>query len=221
MLSSVSRKTYTNTQKKRWLVSASSVLSRNTLSKVYLAMYIENVTELAFDDITPEDPDFSSIQGLAEAGLIASKLSQRDMNISNEDENSLNFCPEGHLSRQDLVSWKMSLEKRLLRVPDKTELNVKPGKHNLPVVQPPVKPSEENVVVETFVLKSVIKEAGKTGDKPAQEKPVAKAVVKKYGKSGVKPDKENVLQTSQKRKNYIPNGLLAKKTRIRSVNMKE
>lgn len=26
-------------------------------------MYIENVTELAFDDITPEDPDFSSIQG--------------------------------------------------------------------------------------------------------------------------------------------------------------
>lgn len=26
-------------------------------------MYIENVTELAFDDITPEDPDFSYIQG--------------------------------------------------------------------------------------------------------------------------------------------------------------
>lgn len=36
---------------------------RNTISKVYPAMYIENVTELAFDDITPEDPDFSSIQG--------------------------------------------------------------------------------------------------------------------------------------------------------------
>lgn len=26
-------------------------------------MYIENVTELAFNDITPEDPDFASIQG--------------------------------------------------------------------------------------------------------------------------------------------------------------
>lgn len=26
-------------------------------------MYIENVTELAFDDITAEDPDFPSIQG--------------------------------------------------------------------------------------------------------------------------------------------------------------
>ncbi|KAL7585999.1 hypothetical protein Lser_V15G43855 [Lactuca serriola] len=103
----------------RWLVSASSALSRNTLSKVYPAMYIENVTELAFDDITPEDPDFSSIQGLAEAGLIASKLSQHDMNISNQDESSLNFCPESPLSRQDLVSWKMSLEKRLLPVPDR------------------------------------------------------------------------------------------------------
>ncbi|KAD4584844.1 hypothetical protein R6Q59_036371 [Mikania micrantha] len=103
----------------RWLVSASSALSRNTLSKVYPAMYIENVTDLAFDDITPEDPDFSSIQGLAEAGLIASKLSQRDMNISNLDENPLYFFPESPLSRQDLVSWKMSLEKRLLPEADR------------------------------------------------------------------------------------------------------
>lgn len=38
---------------------------RNSISKVYPAMYIENITELAFDDITPEDPDFPSIQGLA------------------------------------------------------------------------------------------------------------------------------------------------------------
>ena len=41
----------------------SSTLCRNTTSKVYPAMYIESVTELAFDDITPGDPDFSSIQG--------------------------------------------------------------------------------------------------------------------------------------------------------------
>jgi len=39
------------------------IFFRKTISKVYPAMYIENVTELAFDDITPEDPDFSSIQG--------------------------------------------------------------------------------------------------------------------------------------------------------------
>ncbi|KAK9037258.1 hypothetical protein V6N11_022177 [Hibiscus sabdariffa] len=57
----------------RWLVLASSALSKYRhlsyfsyeckVSKVYHAMYIENVPELAFDDITAEDPDFSSIQG--------------------------------------------------------------------------------------------------------------------------------------------------------------
>ncbi|KAK9293281.1 hypothetical protein L1049_021273 [Liquidambar formosana] len=104
----------------RWLVSASSSLSRNTASKVYPAMYIENVTELAFDDITPKDPDFSSIQGLAEAGLISSKLSRRDMLPSlDEDQSPFFFSPESPLSRQDLISWKMALEKRQLPEADK------------------------------------------------------------------------------------------------------
>ncbi|XP_022984998.1 uncharacterized protein LOC111483097 isoform X1 [Cucurbita maxima] len=99
----------------RWLVSASSALSRNTTSKVYQAMYIQNITELAFDDITPEDPDFASIQGLAEAGLISSKLSRHDISSTlDEDQGSFHFSPESPLSRQDLVSWKMALEKRLL-----------------------------------------------------------------------------------------------------------
>ncbi|XP_076899790.1 uncharacterized protein LOC143553762 [Bidens hawaiensis] len=125
----------------RWLVSASSALSRNSLSKVYPAMYIENVTELAFDDITPEDPDFSSIQGLAEAGLIASKLSQRDMNISNQDDSSLHFCPESPLSRQDLVSWKMSLEKRLLPVADRTILQQLSGFIDIDKINPDAWPA--------------------------------------------------------------------------------
>uniref|UniRef100_A0A1J3EJS5 SLH domain-containing protein n=1 Tax=Noccaea caerulescens TaxID=107243 RepID=A0A1J3EJS5_NOCCA len=104
----------------RWLVSASSALSRNTTSKVYPAMYIENVTELAFDDITPEDPDFTSIQGLAEAGLITSKLSNRD--LLNDVEGTFLFSPESLLSRQDLISWKMALEKRQLPEADKKKL---------------------------------------------------------------------------------------------------
>ncbi|XVF50840.1 hypothetical protein PTKIN_Ptkin04bG0136200 [Pterospermum kingtungense] len=101
----------------RWLVSASSVLSRNTVSKVYPAMYIENVTELAFDDVTPEDPDFSSIQGLAEAGLISSKLSNQD--LLKDDIGPFYFSPESPPSRQDLVSWKMALEKRQLPEADR------------------------------------------------------------------------------------------------------
>ncbi|RDY05173.1 hypothetical protein CR513_11018 [Mucuna pruriens] len=92
----------------RWLVSASSALSRSTVSKVYPAMYIDNVTELAFDDVTPKDPDFSSIQGLAEAGLIESRLSRRDIQFP--------------VSRQDLVSWKMALERRQLPEADRKML---------------------------------------------------------------------------------------------------
>jgi hypothetical protein len=30
----------------------------NTFSKVYPTIYIDNITKPAFDDITPEDPDF-------------------------------------------------------------------------------------------------------------------------------------------------------------------
>ncbi|KAK8283840.1 hypothetical protein V6Z11_D08G116000 [Gossypium hirsutum] len=96
----------------RWLVAASNALSRNVVSKVYPAMYVENVTELAFDDIIPEDPDFSSIQGLAEAGLISSKLSNQE--LLNYNRGPVYFSPESPLSRQDLVSWKMALEKRQL-----------------------------------------------------------------------------------------------------------
>ncbi|PIA49415.1 hypothetical protein AQUCO_01300317v1 [Aquilegia coerulea] len=104
----------------RWLVSASSALSRNSMSKVYPAMYIENVTELAFDDITTEDPDFASIQGLAEAGLISSKLSRNDLDqTTDEGQDPFLFFPESPVSRQDLVSWKMALEKRQLPEVDK------------------------------------------------------------------------------------------------------
>ncbi|XP_058205938.1 uncharacterized protein LOC131319608 isoform X4 [Rhododendron vialii] len=125
----------------RWLVSASSILSRNTVSKVYPAMYIENVTELAFDDITPEDPDFPSIQGLAEAGLISSKLSRRDMSSSDEDQSSLCFSPESILSRQDLVSWKMALEKRKLPDADKKILHQLSGFIDIERINPDACPA--------------------------------------------------------------------------------
>ncbi|XVE58526.1 hypothetical protein DITRI_Ditri04bG0176200 [Diplodiscus trichospermus] len=123
----------------RWLVSASSVLSRSTVSKVYPAMYIENVTELAFDDITPEDPDFSSIQGLAEAGLISSKLSNRD--LLNDDLGPFYFSPESPLSRQDLVSWKMALEKIQLPSADREILYQMSGFVDIDKINPAAWPA--------------------------------------------------------------------------------
>ncbi|GAA0166315.1 hypothetical protein LIER_21494 [Lithospermum erythrorhizon] len=125
-----------------WLVSASSALSRNTISKVYPAMYIENITELAFDDITPKDPDFSSIQGLAEAGLISSKLSKHDMQSSVDDEHTpLYFSPESPLSRQDLVSWKMALEKRQLPVVNRKSMEQLSGFIDIDKIHPDAWPA--------------------------------------------------------------------------------
>ncbi|CAA7059553.1 unnamed protein product [Microthlaspi erraticum] len=106
----------------RWLVSASNALSRYSASKVYPAMYIENVTELAFDDITPEDPDFPFIQGLAEAGLITSKLSNHNISSAETQSSLFTFSPESALSRQDLLSWKMALEYRQLPEADSKKL---------------------------------------------------------------------------------------------------
>ncbi|PSS33066.1 Centrosomal protein [Actinidia chinensis var. chinensis] len=125
----------------RWLVSASSTLSRSTASKVYPAMYIENVTELAFDDITPEDPDFSSIQGLAEAGLIASKLSRSDIPSVDDDQSSLCFSPGSPLSRQDLVTWKMALEKRQLPEADRKVLHQLSGFIDIDKINPDACPA--------------------------------------------------------------------------------
>uniref|UniRef100_K7N3R9 SLH domain-containing protein n=1 Tax=Glycine max TaxID=3847 RepID=K7N3R9_SOYBN len=108
----------------QWLVSASSALSRKTISKVYPATYIDNVTGHAFDDITPEDPDFSCTQGLAEAGLIESRLSRCcDRPLStDEDYGPFYFSPESPSSHQDVVSWKIDLEKRQLPEADRNNL---------------------------------------------------------------------------------------------------
>ncbi|KAF4351180.1 hypothetical protein F8388_024211 [Cannabis sativa] len=79
----------------RWLVTASNALSRTD----YMTWC------------------------LAEAGLISSKLSRGDMLSSvEEDHSSYFFSPESPLSRQDLVSWKMALEKRHLPEADRKAL---------------------------------------------------------------------------------------------------
>ncbi|KAJ6676100.1 GPI-ANCHORED ADHESIN-LIKE PROTEIN [Salix viminalis] len=126
----------------RWLVAASSALSRSTVSKVYPAMYIENVTELAFDDIKPDDPDFSSIQGLAEAGFISSKLSNHDLLSSSvENQSPFYFAAESPLSRQDLVSWKMVLDKRQLPEADKKMLYMLSGFRDIDKINPDAWPA--------------------------------------------------------------------------------
>lgn len=94
----------------RWLIAASARLSRSPAHKVLPAMYIEGVSKLAYADVSPKDKDFPCIQGLAEAGLISSQLLV-DNTQEVDDEKSL-FSPDSPLTRQDLITWKIALERK-------------------------------------------------------------------------------------------------------------
>ena len=86
----------------RWLVAANNkYYGQSPGKKIRLAT---TSSELAFQDIKPNDPDFAAIQGLAEAGLIPSVLTQ-------ENDNLL-FRPEAPLTREDLLVWKVPLDIR-------------------------------------------------------------------------------------------------------------
>lgn len=78
-------------------------------------------TVTAFDDVSVEDPDFAAIQSLAEAGIIPSKLSDREFastpNVS--EDQGVCFFPNRFLSRQDLVSWKAKIEYEVMPGIDK------------------------------------------------------------------------------------------------------
>ncbi|MDJ0742903.1 MAG: S-layer homology domain-containing protein [Xenococcaceae cyanobacterium MO_167.B27] len=86
----------------RWLVAANNTYyGQSPGKKIRLGT---PGSQLAFKDIEPNDPDFAAIQGLAEAGLIPSVLTQ-------ENDNLL-FQPDAPLTREDLLAWKVPLDIR-------------------------------------------------------------------------------------------------------------
>lgn len=86
----------------RWLIAANNRYYQQDPGK---KIYIPNDAEQpAFQDVKQEHPDFGAIQGLAEAGLIPSRLT--------EDSTNLLFKPSAPLTREDLVTWKVPLDMR-------------------------------------------------------------------------------------------------------------
>ncbi|XP_059648625.1 uncharacterized protein LOC132294692 [Cornus florida] len=97
----------------RWLVRAYSLLERNPKHRLVPAVSLCGSTSAAFDDVNVEDPDFRSIQSLAEAGIILSNLSGKNLSSHLDDiegQEGVNFFPERFISRQDLISWKAQVE---------------------------------------------------------------------------------------------------------------
>lgn len=86
----------------KWLVTANNkYYGSSSGNKIRLA---SKSNKPAFKDIAVNDPDFPEIQGLAEAGLIPSPL-------TNSSDNLL-FQPDAPLTREDLVTWKVPLDTR-------------------------------------------------------------------------------------------------------------
>lgn len=86
----------------RWLVAANNRIYNNQPGQqVRLAT---NTDQPAFSDIAGKDPDFGAIQGLAEAGLIPSRLSG--------DQAIATFNPDAPVTREQLILWKIPLDTR-------------------------------------------------------------------------------------------------------------
>ncbi|PQM34109.1 hypothetical protein Pyn_22316 [Prunus yedoensis var. nudiflora] len=97
----------------RWIVRINSSLERNAKHRIVPSVSLAGSAITAFDDVSVEDPDFGSIQALAEAGVIPSKLSQKSSNYDGLKDHETSIFPlRGgvFISRQDLIDWKAHLE---------------------------------------------------------------------------------------------------------------
>lgn len=89
----------------RWLVRASSLLERNLKYKITTAVALSGSVISAYEDVNIGDPDFESIQALAEAGVMPSKLL-----LKPKFDGGFYFSPERFISRRDLIEWRSQLE---------------------------------------------------------------------------------------------------------------
>ncbi|HEY9607088.1 MAG TPA: S-layer homology domain-containing protein [Allocoleopsis sp.] len=95
-------KTITRREFARWLVAANNQMYANRPGQqIRLA---SDTSQPAFQDVPRNDPDFQSIQALAEAGLIPSPLSG--------DSTAVLFRPDAPLTRENLMLWKVPLDSR-------------------------------------------------------------------------------------------------------------
>jgi hypothetical protein len=95
-------KAITRREYARWLVAANNAIYANVPARKIRPG--TSTDQPAFRDVATSDPDFGSIQGLANAGLIPSALSG--------DAAAVNFRPNATLTREDLIAWKVPVDIR-------------------------------------------------------------------------------------------------------------
>ncbi|KAL6351238.1 hypothetical protein AAG906_031824 [Vitis piasezkii] len=100
----------------RWLVRANLLLERDPRHRIFSSSLPSGSIISAFDDVNAEDRDYGSIQALAEAGIIPSKLSGNSNSAldSSKVQGEVYFSPDRFISRQDLINWKAQLEYKFM-----------------------------------------------------------------------------------------------------------
>jgi S-layer homology domain len=86
----------------RWLLATNNRFYTDKADKK-IRMAVTS-SQKVFQDVATSDPDFSAIQGLAEAGIIPSPL--------NGSSTAVTFRPDAPLTRKDLILWKIPLDTR-------------------------------------------------------------------------------------------------------------
>ena len=86
----------------RWLWQANETLFADQASKQIRPAQASS--SAVFSDVPPSHPDFAIIQGLAEAGLIPSALTN--------DPSATSFRPDAAVNRETLLLWKVPLDQR-------------------------------------------------------------------------------------------------------------
>ena len=87
----------------RWLVAANNRMYAHNPGK-QIRRPTSTSSEPVFQDVRPTDPDFSLIQGLAEAGILPSRLTG--------DATVVLFRPDTALTRAEMILWKVPLDIR-------------------------------------------------------------------------------------------------------------
>lgn len=131
----------------RWLVQVNSLLERNPKHRIVSPLALSGSTFAAFDDVSVEDPDFISIQSLAEVGIVQSKLSGKNFGSNLGDSESLDgvkFLPDRFISRQDLIDWKVKLEYGVI-----TGINEEISRNNLGLID--AREIRSDALVELFI----------------------------------------------------------------------
>jgi hypothetical protein len=85
----------------RWLVETNNRLYRD---RPVRQIRLPNTAKSIFQDVSPTDPNFAYIQGLAESGYLPSPLSG--------DSTQTRFRPKDPLTRETLLLWKVPVDRQ-------------------------------------------------------------------------------------------------------------